>query len=109
MIEGRLSIDEAARYIRRMPTPEKQRKKDAVRYFHVERLIANDYYILRTPTAGIPPHVSVYGDMTAISADSSQPGRELVDIEAHRRWWGRPGRVRLESLEIERRGRDDGE
>lgn len=103
MMEGRLDVETASRLICRMPLPEKQLKKKAVRYFLTRDLLANRYYAIRTPTAGIPTHVSVYGDMAAIAAACPEGAESLVATEAHRSWWRDPNRVTLEVLEIERK------
>ncbi|WP_156042387.1 hypothetical protein [Rhodococcus sp. UNC363MFTsu5.1] len=107
MIEGRLEVEDAWRRVRRMTAPAAKRLRDAARYFLADHLYENNYFAMRTPTANIPEHVSVYGDMEEISAPYPDRKDMLIFEQAHRSWWSEPTRVRLEEIELERVGIED--
>jgi hypothetical protein len=104
MIEGRLSAAQVVRFTRRRPQTPRERRQDCVRYFESDRLIQANYYPCRTPTAGIPAHVSVYGNLREMAQKFGTVEAEvLIHQDAHRWWWAKPGRVRLETIEAGRR------
>lgn len=109
MLEGRLSIEEAVRFIRRRPVTDRERRQDCVRYFRCGDLAAANYFVLRTPTSSIDIHISVYGNLDEIKDRCMHPDRAqmFVDQGAHYAWWSAPGRVTLESIEYERRLPED--
>ncbi|GAA1094291.1 MULTISPECIES: hypothetical protein [Tsukamurella] len=104
MIEGAQTIEETVRQVRRRPQSARSRKKDCVRYFRAGDLMDAGYFPMRTPSIGIPRHVSVYGDMTDMMARADKDfGATLIDQAVHRWWWDLPGRATLESIELARR------
>ncbi|GAA3157884.1 hypothetical protein [Rhodococcus baikonurensis] len=107
MLLGKLTIDEASMRIRRMSVPDREKRKQAVRYFITGKLLENGYYVLQTPSPHNPDHVSVYGNMDEIDAAIPAGQPVLISEDAHRAWWTHPERVKLSTLEIERRCRDD--
>lgn len=102
MLDGRHSVEQTAKRVRRMTAPLRQRRKDAVRYFDSGRLLDNRYYPMATPTSNIPEHVSVYGDMAAIEEACPDAASAMIYEPAHRAWWESEDRVTLEELELER-------
>lgn len=106
MIEGRHSVDDAWKRVRRMTAPARRRRQDAARYFVADSLHRHNYAPLRTPTTNIPEHVSVYGDVDSMQSDHPHRSDILIAEDLHRPWWANPGRVRLEALEHERTGND---
>lgn len=107
MLEGRHDVATSIRTIRRRPATPRELRRGAVRYFVVRDLLEHSYYVMRTPTAGIPNHVSVYGDMDEIMTISGAGAPDaMVDMPAHWTWWNRPERTPLASLELERRTAD---
>jgi hypothetical protein len=84
MMLGRVSAQEAARFVTMRPPKPSAR----ARYFNTDDLYRNGYTVLHTPSERIPNHVSVYfGAPFAIN-----------DLQKARAQWFSPGRVTLESL-----------